>query len=202
MALKILQVLLIPAALVFQGLAVNTPVIFRFLPGYQRIFRRLWERHKNPVSWICRPFFGLIFCYGAILESWPVVMAGVIGTGSSWFWFPKLKNTPPWAEEFINKELEILTPDKRWDIKRVVLPSIAIPLGLAALAFFLWYLDYPWNWAGILVLLIATVFKIIWSAKLEGTVLNPLKIIVLAGLALGAIAGVILFILYRLKYGV
>ena len=196
MSLKVLQVVLIPIALVSQGLAVNTPLIFSFLPDYQHIFRRLWERHKNPVSWVCRPFFGLVFCYGAILQSWPIILAGVLGMGSSWFWFPKWKHTPAWAEEFINKEFEVLTPDNRWDLKRVVLPSIGMPLGLAALAVLLWYLAYPWNWVGILVLVIVTVIKIIWSAKLEGTVLNPLTRIVLIGFVLGAIAGAFLFAWY------
>jgi len=77
-----------------------------------------------------------------------------------------------------------------------LLPSIGMPLGLAALAALLWYLAYPWNWAGILVLVIVTVLKIIWSAKLEGTVLNPLTRIVLIGFGLGAIAGVLIFVWY------
>ena len=46
---------------------------------------------------------------------------------------------------------------------------------------------------GILVLVIVTIIKIIWSAKLEGTVLNPLTRIVLIGFVLGAIAGAFLF---------
>jgi hypothetical protein len=196
MALKALQVVLIPIALVSQGLAVNTPMIFGFLPDYRRIFRRLWDRHKNPISWVCRPFFGLIFCYGAILQSWPIILVGVLGMGSSWFWFPKWKHTPAWAEEFINKEFEVLTPANRWDLKRVLLPSIGMPLGLTALAALLWYLAYPWNWVGILVLVIVTVLKIIWSAKLEGTVVNPLTRIVLIGFGLGAIAGVLIFVWY------
>lgn len=196
MVLRALRVVLIPIALVSQGLAVNTPIIFSFLPDYRRIFSQLWERHKNPVSWVCRPFFGLIFCYGAILQSWPIILVGVLGMGSSWFWFPKWKHTPAWAEEFINKEFTVLTPDNRWDLKRVLLPSIGMPLGLATLAVLLWYLAYPWNWVGILVLVIVTVLKIIWSAKLEGTVLHPLTRIVLIGFGLGAIAGVPIFIWY------
>jgi hypothetical protein len=194
MFVKALKTVFISIALLFQGLGVNTPIIFSFIPDYQRIFRRLWERHKNPVSWVCRPFFGLIFCYGAILQSWPIILAGVLGMGSSWFWFPKWKHTPAWAEEFINKEFGVLTPDNRWDITRVVLPSIGMPLGLAALAALLWYLSYPWNWVGILVLVIVTVFKIAWSARLEGNVLNPLKRIVLLGFGLGIIPGVFLFV--------
>jgi hypothetical protein len=67
---KAAEAVVVPFALLFQGLGVNTPVIFDFLPDYRRIFSRLWQRHKNPVSWVCRPFFGLIIVYGAILESW------------------------------------------------------------------------------------------------------------------------------------
>jgi hypothetical protein len=194
--LKSLQIFLIPIALITQGWAVNTPVLFSFLPDYRRVFKRLWERHKNPISWVCRPFFGLIFCYGAILHSLPILLIGALGMGSSWFWFPKWKRTPDWAEKFINKEYEVLTPENRLDFKRVILPSFGMPLGLAALAVLLWNLAYPWNWVGILVMVILTIFKTIWSSNLEGSVLNPLRYIVLLGFILGTIAGVFIFIWY------
>jgi len=167
------QAILIPIGLLSQGLGVNTPIIFGFLPNYRGIFRRLWERHKNPVSWVCRPFFGLVITYGAILHSWAIILIGVLCLGTSWFWFPKWKQTPAWAEEFINKEFEVLTPDNHWDLKLVVLPSIGLPLGLAALAALLWYLSYPWNWFGILILVVVTLLKIVWSARLQTSVFKP-----------------------------
>ena len=130
----IAETILIPVALLSHGLGVMTLAVFRFLPHYRALFRRLWERHKNPISWVCRPFFGLIIAYGAILHSWILILIGVIGIGTSWFWFPKWKQTPEWAEDFINKELETLTPENPWDAKRVLLPSFALPFGLVRLS--------------------------------------------------------------------
>ncbi len=112
MMLRTIRIILIQIALISQGFGVNTPIVFNFLPGYRDVFCRLWERHKNPVSWVCRPFFGLLIGYGAILHNWIIIVIGVIGIGTSWFWFPKWKDTPQWAEEFIDKEFNVLTPDK------------------------------------------------------------------------------------------
>ena len=186
---------MIPLALFSQGLGVNTPIIFDFLPNYRGIFCRLWERHKNPISWVCRPFFGLVIAYGAILHSWEIILIGVFGIGTSWFWFPKFRNTPVWAEEFINKEFEVLTQGHRLDSRRVVLPSIGLPLGLAGMSALLWYLSYPWNWVGVLILVVVTLLKIVWSARLQGSVFKPVTWVTLVGFGLGAVVGAILFVL-------
>ena len=196
MVSRAIQAILIPIALISQGLGVNTPIIFSFLPDYRGIFCRLWERHKNPISWVCRPFFGLVIGYGAILQSWAIILVGVLGIGTSWFWFPKLKNTPIWAEEFIDKEFAVLTPDNRWDLKRVVLPSIGLPLGLASLAVLLWYLSYPWNWLGILILVVVTLLKIVWSVRLQSSVFKPVTWVTLIGFVLGTVVGALLFVLH------
>ena len=185
---------LIPIALLSQGLGVNTPIVFDFLPHYRGIFCRMWERHKNPLSWVCRPFFGLVIAYGAILHSLEIILVGVLGIGTSWFWFPKCKNTPVWAEEFINREFEVLTPGNLWDLRRVVLPSIGLPLGLAGLAGLLWFLSYPWNWVGILVLVVVTVLKIIWSARLDRSVVKPVAWVTLGGFGLGTVLGALIFV--------
>ncbi len=195
--MKLIELILIPIALLSQGLGVDTPILFRFLPNYLRIFRRLWERHKNPISWVCRPFFGLIISYGAVLENWVILVIGVIGIGTSWFWFPKWKNTPDWAEDFINREWEVLTPANPWDFKRVILPSIGLPVGLAGLAAVLWFLEYPWNWMGIFIFLLLSVAKITWGARLQKTVLAPVTWVVVLGSVLGAVVGVPLFVFLR-----
>ncbi len=195
--MKLVELILIPIALLSQGLGVCTPVLFRFLPDYPRIFRRLWERHKNPISWVCRPFFGLIMSYGAVLESWVILIIGVIGIGTSWFWFPKRKNTPEWAEDFINREREVLTPANLWDFKRVILPSLGLPIGLAGLVVLLWLLEYPWNWLCILIYLMLSVAKIIWGARLQKTVLVPVTWVVVLGYILGAVVGAPLFVFLR-----
>lgn len=195
MMLRTIRTILIPIALISQGFGVNTPIVFNFLPGYRDVFCRLWERHKNPVSWVCRPCFGLVIGYGAILHSWEIILAGAFGIGTSWFWFPQWKNTPAWAEEFIDKEFEVLTAASHWDLRRVVLPSIGLPIGLAGLAGLLWYLSYPWNWLGMSILVAATILKIIWSAKLQRSVFKPVTLITLIGLALGVVVGALLFVL-------
>ena len=132
--------------------------------------------------------------YGAILHSWAIILIGVLCLGTSWFWFPKWKQTPAWAEEFINKEFEVLTPDNHWDLKLVVLPSIGLPLGLAALAALLWYLSYPWNWFGILILVVVTLLKIVWSGRLESSVTKPVMWVTLIGFGLGAVIGALIFV--------
>ena len=189
----VVEVMLIPLALLAQGFAVNTPMLLRHSPRYQRIFSRLWERHKNPASWVCRPFFGLLIGYGAILHNWMLIAIGIIGVGTSWFWFPKPGRTPPWAEVFIDKEYEVLTPGSRWDFRRVIAPSL-LPLALAGFYSLLWFLPYPWNWIGISKLIVLTALKMAWSARLESTVARPLTRIVLLGFALGTIVGVYLFV--------
>lgn len=191
--LRAVERVLLPIALALQGLGVDTPVIFDFLPGYRDIFIRLWERHKNPISWVCRPFFGLVIGYGAILQNWPIILAGILGIGTSWFWFPKWKRTPEWAEEFIKKEFEALTPDNPYDLSHVVLPSIGLPLGLASLVILLWYLAYPWNWLGMLIFVTATILKIIWSTRLHQEVFQPVTWVTLIGFGLGIAFGVLLF---------
>lgn len=189
---RVTEVLLIPPALLAQGFAVNTPMLLKDFPVYQRVFSRLWERHKNPVSWVCRPFFGLIIGYGAILHNWPLILIGIIGVGTSWFWFPKPSCTPAWAELFIDKEFEVLTPASRWDFKKVIAPSL-LPLALAGFYSLLWFLPYPWNWVGISKMIVLTALKMAWSARLESSVSRPLTRIVLLGFALGTAVGVFLF---------
>ena len=93
------------------------------------------------------------------------------------------------------KEFEVLTPDNRLDSRRVVLPSIGLPLGLAGLAALLWCLSYPWNWVGILILVVVTVLKIVWSARLQGSVFKPVTWVTLVGFGLGAVVGALLFVL-------
>lgn len=195
--MKPVELILIPIALLLQGLGVNTPILFRFLPDYPRIFHRLWERHKNPISWACRPFFTLIIGYGAILESWVILVIGTIGIGTSWFWFPKWKNTPDWAEEFINREYEVITPANPWDFKRVILPSIGLPLALFSLMAFIWFLSYPWNWLGLLIFVLLSLTKIIWSARLQRTIVAPITWVLVIGYVLGVIVGIFSFFLLR-----
>ncbi len=77
----------------------------------------------------------------------------------------------------------------------MVLPSVGLPLGLAGLAALLWYLSYPWTWVGILILMIVTVLKIVWGARLQRSVFKPVAWVTLFGFGLGAVVGALLFVL-------
>jgi hypothetical protein len=70
----------------------------------------LWNRHKNIWSWVMRPIFGLVMFYGAWLNSWEVLLLGLFGLSTSWFWFPKPKKVNQLVEQFIDIERTFLTP--------------------------------------------------------------------------------------------
>ena len=191
--MRILKWIAISLVLALQGLGVITPVLFRSLPGYKQIFVQLWERHKNPVSWVCRPFFGLTASYGAILHNRFLLSLSITAIGTSWFWFPKPAKTPQWAEDFIDRELEIMTPENVRDFKRVVLPSIVTPLVFGGYLVILWTLRLPWNWLALSGYTILSIAKIFWSVGVEKSVARPLILINLAGYILGIIVGIPLF---------
>lgn len=70
----------------------------------------LWERHKNPMSWVARPLFGSIMFYGAWIHSWWVLALGIVGVATSWFWFPRPGRVPRWVEKFIDVERAYVSP--------------------------------------------------------------------------------------------
>ena len=101
-------------------------------------FERLYERHKNPLSWLVRPPLGALMFYGAWRNSWLLLALGFLGVATSWFWFPKPEIARPWVERFIDIERQYLTPP--WTAPKVVgLLAVVIFLFLVTIA--LWKHD-------------------------------------------------------------
>jgi len=169
------------ACLAMHGLGIKTLSLCRRVPNYDENFRRLWERHKNPISWVCRPFFGLLAVGGLSLHNWAMIGVGVFGIATSWFWFPKPKRPPQWAENFIDKEFETIQPSENpWGLRRVA-QIILIIAAVAIMCAALWLLPHPYNWLGLIVLAVGAVYKTIWSARLHRSVLGPILMVNLVG---------------------
>ena len=141
-----------------------------------RLSRILWERHKNPLSWVLRPVFAVVLIYGVWFHDWVVIGIAVFGLSTSWFWFPKPKKTPTWAEKFIDKEGEWLQNLRRGGLKEIGWIVFAIVV-MGILIYTIWSNNLTFS-------LIMTGFiigtKLIWSAMLERSVAKPLTILVLA----------------------
>jgi len=105
-----------------------------------------------------------------------VIGIAVFGLSTSWFWFPKPKKTPTWAEKFIDKEGEWLQNLRRGGLKEIGWIVFAIVV-MGILIYTIWSNNLAFS-------LIMTGFiigtKLIWSAMLERSVAKPLTILVLA----------------------
>ena len=123
----------------------------------KRILRSLWERHKNPISWLMRPLFGAVWFYGAWLNNWPLLLLGIFGISTSWFWFPKPKKTHPWVEKFIDIEKKYITPP--WTFLKV-LPLIVTFVGLIVITLAFWYHNAK---LGLVILIFGSLYKGVWS---------------------------------------
>ena len=123
----------------------------------QSLFSVLWERHKNPWSWLMRPLFGATLLYGAWMNSLLVVSISLFGLATSWFWFPKPRNTYPWVERFIDTEKDYLTPP--WTLQKVLGLGLTA-LFLIATTLIFWTHQLAW---GLLLYAGGSLFKSIWS---------------------------------------
>jgi len=151
------------------------------------VLRTLWERHKNPLSWVMRPLFATVLFYGLWIHDWVVIGIAIFSLSTSWFWFPKPKHPPVWAEKFIDKELE-------W-LKNPLKNAVGIMFAIAGMGILTWAL---WNnnvVVSFVLLGITIVGKIIWSSLLERSVAKPLTILVL-GTYLVAVIVLLLFLAF------
>lgn len=123
----------------------------------ETLFDKLWERHKNPLSWVVRPFFGLSWFYGAYIHSVFFLGLGVLGTATSWFWFPKPEKPHEWVERFIDVEKKYITPP--WDYKKVV-SLLAVGSFLIAITVVLWNHDAK---LGLAIFIFGSLVKTLWS---------------------------------------
>ncbi|MBI4244682.1 MAG: hypothetical protein HY606_11380 [Planctomycetes bacterium] len=151
------------------------------------ITRQLWERHKNPLSWTLRPFFAVILYYGVWSHSWTLIAIAIIGLSTSWFWFPKPINTPIWAEQLIDKELEWMKNKKKNLIG--VLSSIIV------IGSFFWVLYNNYIIPSTVILIVSIAGKLIWCAKLDKNAAIPLTVLVLASYAITSLG---LFIILQI----
>ena len=69
------------------------------------LFDRLMERHKNPLSWLLRVIFFLLFCVGIWQRDRDLLVVALVGLATGWFWLPKTE-VLAWSEAFIDGEKE------------------------------------------------------------------------------------------------
>jgi hypothetical protein len=150
----------------------------------KHLFTRLWERHKNQLSWWVRPLFGALWFYGAWRNSGWLLAAGVLGASTSWFWFPKPARPHPRIERFIDLEKEHLTPP--WTAGKVLgLLAVGVFLVIATAAF--WRRDAV---LGLSLVAFGALLKAAWSV----TVARAAGVLpAVIGVLTAAVAGGILY---------
>lgn len=144
------------------------------------VFERLFERHKNPLSWIVRPAFGILMFYGAWRNSVLLLSLGVVGAATSWFWFPRPRRLRPWVDRFIEVERRYITPP--WTAPKVFgLAAVFVFIVVVTVAF--WRHDVA---LGLSIFVLGALAKSIWSVKVAGRAGIPAAIIgiVSAGVAI------------------
>ncbi len=134
-------------------------------------FDQLWERHKNPWSWIARPLLGALLLYGAWLNSLALVVLSVIGLATSWFWFPKPRRVHPRIERFIDVERRFVTPP--YTAQKVI--GAAAVLGFVVLVTTALWLRHAV--LGLSVFMIGALAKSLWSLAVAGRAGVPAAVI-------------------------
>ncbi len=126
------------------------------------LLAKLWERHKNPWSWFMRPVFGIVMFHGAWLQSWPVLLLGVLGLATSWCWFPKPQVVHPWVERFIEVEKPYVSPP--WTPAKVGALLAVLALMIVSLSAF-WQRSLK---LGLILMFFGGLAKSVWSLKVAG----------------------------------
>lgn len=134
------------------------------LTGSRRIptFDRLWERHKNPWSWLVRPPFGALYLYGAWRQSLALLLLATLALSTSWFWFPRPKRVSPNIDRFIEIERRFVTPPYTFEKLAGALLVLLFLIGVTGA---LWRGSIAlglWVFAG------GALFKSIWSVAVAG----------------------------------
>lgn len=109
-----------------------------------------------------RPLFGVVMFYGAWLQSWPVLLLGVLGLATSWCWFPKPVKVHPWVERFIDVEKAYVTPP--WTFTKVGALLAVLALMIVSLAAF-WHRSLQ---LGLILMFFGGLAKSVWSLKVAG----------------------------------
>ncbi len=151
-------------------------------------FDQLWERHKNPWSWVARPLLGALLLYGAWLNSVALVILSVIGLATSWFWFPRPSRVHPYIERFIDVERRFITPP--YTGQMLICAGLVVGVvGLATAALWLRHVVL-----GLSVFMAGAVAKSVWSLVVAGRAGVPAAVI---GAITAAGAGIALAIVLR-----
>lgn len=150
----------------------------------ESLLERLWERHKNPLSWLVRPPLGALWFYGAWRQSGTLLALGVLGVATSWFWFPRPATPRTWVERFIDIERRYMAPP--WTaLKLAGLAMTAMILVVSTVAF--------WRHDGILGLTIVAfgaLLKAVWSLKVARAAGIPAALI---GIFVATVAAELLY---------
>lgn len=109
-----------------------------------------------------RPLFGIVMFYGAWLQSWPVLLLGVLGLATSWCWFPKPVKVHPWVERFIDVEKAYVTPP--WTFTKIGALLAVLALMIVSLAAF-WHRSLQ---LGLILMFFGGLAKSVWSLKVAG----------------------------------
>ena len=121
-----------------------------------RIPRKLWERQMNPVSWVLRPFFLLIYFYGLYIHSLLFIILGLFSLATGWLWFPAPKKLFAHTGELIDLETDYLRKPFR-GLKALEL--IASLLVFIAASYALWHRDVI---TGFILVEVLLGYKLIW----------------------------------------
>ncbi len=122
-----------------------------------------WERHHNPLSWYIRPLFVLPFCYFAYKRNLLGVFLTILLVLSSMFWFPAPEIVDPGAAAFLEMERRYVTGV--WNPGKIAMTAL-VPIWFIVLAWAFWRRSWL---AGLLVVNIGALLKLIWSFYFGGS---------------------------------
>lgn len=161
------------------------------MDGLHDFLNWAWARHHNPLSWYIRPLFVLPFCYFAYKKSaWGVGLT-IVAVLSSMFWFSAPATTDSRAAVFLAMERQYITGP--WTLSKVAMTAL-VPGWFIVLAGAFWRRSWL---AGLLVINVGALLKVIWSFYFGGT--SAWSIIPAVGLGALMINGVMLYAYRRVR---
>lgn len=123
-----------------------------------------WARHHSLLSWYIRPLFVLPYCYFAYKRKLWLILLTLAIFPTTIFWFPAPETVSDNVLQYMNFEREFL-------LHASVLHRVSL---LLLVIVFLWVLALAFwkrSWlAGVLVLNIGTMMKVVWSIFFGGEI--------------------------------
>ncbi len=152
-----------------------------------------WERHQNPLSWYIRPLFVLPYCYFAYKKSVLGLSLTLIAVVTSMFWFPAPAEIDPRAAAFLEMERHYITTP--WTFTKWAM-TMSIPVWFVLLAWAFWKRSWL---AGLIVLNVGVLLKVIWSFFFGGDV--AWSIVPAVGIGIIVCNGILLYAYRRFGMG-